>query len=485
MDFGWASVLTSSIVIGEFLFRIALACRVIMRRRSYGVTMAWLILIVLVPLVGAAAYLFVGENRLGKRRVRRERELQKPYVTWLTRLRSRAASKLPGGADAKRIHDHALALTQSPAMPGNRLTLVEESGEVLHRIAADIDKARRSVHMAFYIWHDGGDAGLVAAAIERAARRGVECLILLDAVGSKAFLRSQSAQKMRQAGARIVPALPVGLLRSIVARIDLRNHRKIVVVDGEIAWTGSQNLVDPRFFKVDAGVGPWIDAMVRVEGPSVEAIHALFLMDWEIETDERCVADAAIGTPMHGEVGDSPVQFVPSGPGEYAGSFLKLLVAAVYAAQRELLLCTPYFVPDESLRAALIAAAQRGVEVTLIVPEKVDNLLVHLAARSHFDELLEAGVNVILFRGGLLHTKAVTVDHEFTLIGTSNLDMRSFWLNFENMLIVYDAHFTEQVRWLLHRYRRQGHQLHERTWRQRPWRGRFAENLAQVFSPVL
>jgi len=485
MDFGWASLLTAALVVAEFLFRVGLACRVIMRRRSYGVTMAWLILIMLVPLVGAAAYLFVGENRLGIRRARRERELHRPYVTWLARLRSRASATLAGGEDAKRLHAHALALTQSPALPGNRLTLVEDASDVLRRIAEDIDRARRSVHMAFYIWHDGGDTTLVASAIERAARRGVECLVLLDAVGSKPFLRSAAAQRMRQAGVRIVPALPVGLLRSAVARIDLRNHRKIAVVDGEIAWTGSQNLVDPRFFKLDAGVGPWIDAMVRMEGPSVEAVHAMFLMDWEVETNDRCLAVAAQGTPMHGGHGDSSVQFIPSGPGEYAGAFLKLLVAAVYASERELILCTPYFVPDESLRAALVAAAQRGVDVTLIVPEKVDNRLVHLAARSHFDDLLVVGVRVALFQGGLLHTKAVTVDHEITLIGTSNLDMRSFWLNFENMLVVYDANFTEQVRWLLYRYRRQSKILDEREWRRRSWRQRFAENAAQVFAPVL
>jgi cardiolipin synthase len=272
----------------------------------------------------------------------------------------------------------------------------------------------------------------------------------------------------------------------LFVRYDLRLHRKIVVIDGEVGFTGSLNLVDPAFFKQGKGVGQWIDAMVRMEGPSVEALGVTFLEDWELETGEgieklRKTGDAHSVPPM----GDATVQVAPSGPATARDAIQKIVLMALYGARRELVLTTPYFVPDEALLTALTTAASRGVEVTLIVPAKVDSRFVHFASRAHQGDLLAAGVRIGLFKGGLLHTKSITVDQEMSLFGSANLDPRSMRLNFEITLAIYDTGFTRSLRELQQTYLGQSQILDESALRSRTFRERFTENVARLLSPLL
>jgi cardiolipin synthase len=320
----------------------------------------------------------------------------------------------------------------------------------------------------------------------RAETRGVRCRVLLDSVGSGAFLRSRLARRMRDNGIDVVEALPVGLVRSLFVRVDLRLHRKIVVIDGSIAFTGSLNLVDPQFFKQGSGVGEWVDAMVRVTGPAAKLLEMVFVWDWLIETGETIEgAIPANAGDLPASAGQAVTQVLPSGPGYRTGTIQQLLLTAMYSAQRELIMTTPYFVPDEAFIGALQAAAQRGVEVTLIVPYRIDSILVRYASRAYNDDLLRAGVRILRFRGGLLHTKSVVVDGETTLFGTVNLDLRSLRLNFEVTMIAYDASFGREVRDLQLRYAEQSEPMDLKRWRQRGRVGRFFENTAQLMSPLL
>jgi cardiolipin synthase A/B len=278
----------------------------------------------------------------------------------------------------------------------------------------------------------------------------------------------------------------VGLLRAIFVRFDLRLHRKIVVIDGHTGYTGSMNLVDPRFFKSDVGVGPWIDAMARLRGPAVEALAITFLEDWELETGEGALKPEFTGdaspTPARGS---AVVQVVPSGPVASAESILSVLLMTIYDARDELVLTTPYFVPDESLVTALQSAARRGVDVTLIVPALVDSKLARLASRPHQGALLEAGVRIAQFEGGLLHTKSVTVDGKRSLFGSLNLDPRSMVLNFEITLSVYDHEFTRALRALQQTYIERSSFMDLNAWRNRPPLRRFVEDAARLLSPLL
>jgi cardiolipin synthase len=232
-------------------------------------------------------------------------------------------------------------------------------------------------------------------------------------------------------------------------RPDLRLHRKIAVIDGAVGYTGSLNLADPLLFKQDAGVGQWVDALARVEGPAVENLHGVFREDWQLETGETIEADSRAAPPA---AGTAVIQVLPTGPDGHVEAIEQVILMALYGARRELVLTTPYFVPSEPLQLALLSAAERGVQVTLIVPARVDSRLVHFASRAYQKDLLTAGVRVALFRRGLLHTKSVTVDDQLSLFGSLNLDPRSLRLNFEITLVVHDAEFTRSLRALQQSY---------------------------------
>jgi cardiolipin synthase len=482
--FSW----TSLIIVVHAMLIVGVTLRVVMMRLAVGTALAWIILIFFLPVAGALIYLVLGEKRLGRKRTRRAAELWGRYSRWLQDLprlvpdertglspESAAVSRLPEG------------LLGTPVQPGNRLEIMDAAEPILHSIIADIDRARHFCHLEFYIWNAGGTADEVGEALMRAASRGVTCRVLLDAMGSAKFLKSPWIQRLKQSGVEIAAALAVSPWRTLFVRFDLRLHRKIVVIDDEVAYTGSFNLVDPRFFKQEAGVGQWVDGMARIQGPAVLTLNAVFMWDWEVETghDLKALPDPAKITVDNNQGPAANVQVVPSGPGRAGDSIHQLLLMSIYAARQELSMTTPYFVPDEAITAALLSAARRGIAVTLILPEKNDSRLVHYTCRSHFDDLLAAGVRIFGFKGGLLHTKSAVVDGEISLFGTVNLDVRSFWLDFEVTLCVYDSPFAARLLALQQKYIENSVAVDAADWRRRPATERFRENLARLCSPLL
>jgi len=478
---------TSLIFVAHWVIVVAVCIRVIMRRLPVGVSLAWLAVIFSIPFAGAVIYLLIGENRLSRKYLKRAAAIHGVYSEWQRELQKRASDTRPiVDPKAASLQRHAQTLVGFPPMEGNRLRLMDDFKTVFASMISDIDQARRTCHLEFYIWQVGGMADHVAEALIHAAKRGVTCRILVDAIGSKEFLRSQFACRLRYAGVHLAVSLPVGPLQILTTRADLRNHRKIIVIDGEIAYTGSQNLVDPRFFKQDEGVGQWVDAMVRMEGPCVEALAGIFIEGWEIDTGEGIeTLEAASDVGPVASRGTSTVQVVPSGPGFRPDAIRQLLLSAIYCARRELVITTPYFIPDDTVHTALISAAHRGVEATLVVPEKVDSRLAHYASRALYDDLLSAGVRIAGFRGGLLHTKSITVDREFSIFGSVNLDMRSLWLDFEISLFIYDPQFTERVCAMQAGYMENALMMNLAQWRNRRATQRFVENAAHLVGPLL
>ena len=464
-----------------------LAFRVVMQRRLTGETLAWIMVLFTLPFLGPFFYLLFGELRLGKRRARRFVNLYPPIRKWIADLPARSL------VDWSQLDPEYESLSQMcertigvPSLRGNHVQLIASWQEVFDHLIVDIDAAERTVHLEFYIWSNGGQADEVGEALLRARQRGVVCRVLVDAMGSRAFLKSANAQRLRDAGVMLHDALPGGLLRLPFVRFDLRLHRKIVVVDGRTAYTGSLNLVDPRHFKQGAGVGQWIDAMVRIEGPAVEALAITFLADWYVETETplaelQATGDAHPQPPR----GDAPVQVMPSGPAIAAHAVEQVLLTAVYAAREEVVLTTPYFVPSEPLSLALIAAARRGCKVILVLPARVDSKLVKYASGAFKVELLKAGVRIAAFHGGLLHTKSVTVDGSFSLFGSVNLDPRSMRLNFEILLAIYNREFTTRLRDLQQSYLDQSELLDLKAYLSRPRIQQTAENFARLLSPLL
>lgn len=476
---GWIAV---AVFLADLLIRLGLSVRVIMRRLPVGVALAWLVLILVFPFVGAFFYLFLGEYRLGRRRTRRALGVHKTAAT----AQSAADSASPLDAPSRSLAQLGTSLFGAPLLPGNRLQLLPDADAAFPSLIADIDRASQSCHLEYYIWNPGGRADDVGAALLRAASRGVACRVLVDALGSAAFLKSDLALQLRRAGVRVQSALGTGAVKALFARPDLRLHRKIVVIDELVGYAGSLNMADPKYFKQDAGVGQWVDALARVEGPGVGALNNIILRDWAVETGEPLEALAVLeGAGAAPAGGTAHVQVLSSGPFSDVHAIEQIHLMAVYLAERELTMTTPYFVPSESFLMALLSAAARGVKVTLITPAKIDSRCVHFASRAHQAELLAAGVKLALYQGGLLHTKSLTVDGQISLFGSVNLDPRSLHLDFEVTLAVYDAEFTTRLCGLQDRYLGLSQMLDLAECQSRSPVERFKENAARLAGPVL
>jgi len=471
------------------LIVFAAGIRVVTRRAAPGVALAWLFLIVILPFAGAIIYLLMGERRIGARRARRIDALRAALGTHGGVVQPSSFTDVDWSrhpAAAEGLGRLGVAVNGSSTLRGSDIQLYSDTQQALRAIAEDIDRATTGVSMVFYIWNEGGSADEVFAALLRAAHRGVSCRVLVDAVGARPWLRCRQPGQLRAAGVEVVSALPVGPVRSFIARAGQRLHRKIVVVDGDVAWTGSMNLVDPRIFKRSSGVGEWVDAMARLRGPVVAALGATALGDWMLETgtplDELTRSAGLHDTPP---LGKADIQVVSSGPGQSEGGMLQMVLALIAAAREELVITTPYLVPDESVLWALRVAAGRGVRVKIVLPERVDSLLTRHASRSYFDELMDVGMEIFLYRNGLLHTKSIVVDGAISMFGTVNFDMRSLWLNYEVTLFVYDETFAQILRKLQSSYMTDSRRIDPAEWADRPRSQQVLDDTFRLLGPLL
>jgi cardiolipin synthase A/B len=471
----------------EWCIRIGLSLRVVMRREPVRTSLAWLAIILLVPFLGAVVYLLVGEKRLGYYRAAWSRRLRCDTEMWRHRIQAFAFTDWQSQrSDPAQLARMVFNSTEIPPLSHNKLELMESAEVIFESMINDIQRARHSCYLEYYIWDVGGLADDVAHALSEAAKRGVDCRILVDAVGSRGFLRSAQAAQLMVDGVRIRAALPANLLRVLFFRFDLRLHRKIAIFDQEAAYVGSQNLADPKCFQHGAGFGQWIDAMVRVEGPSVGALLMTFWEDWQLES----VCEAAFNElpselPVKQAMGSALVQVVPSGPYLHDDAIQQTLINSIYMADESLFLTTPYFVPDEALQTALISAVRRGVSVTIILPAKVNSVLVRLANRALLRELVEVGVRVGHYNDGMLHTKSVVVDNEICMFGSLNLDPRSLHLNFEITLLVYDTEFCKKLSAMQNGYLCQSRVLTSDDLAPGALPTRVLENCARLLEPLL
>jgi cardiolipin synthase len=462
---------------------IGLGARIIWLRRPPEVSLAWLVVLAALPFAGAFVYLLVGEMWLGGRRARLLRAMVGPMrerIAALPEMRRRTwTTEDPTVRALSGIAEHTGIM---PVLPGNDVELVDGADPFFERLLEDIEGAEQSLELLFYIWEPRGRVVEVQEALMRAAARGVRCRVIVDGAGGRPLIRSDAWRRLKEAGVETAVALPVKWLRVRLSRIDLRNHRKLVVVDDRVAYVGSMNMADPKHFKAKAGVGEWVDVMARLRGPTVALLATLFDAEWIIEAggDETPPWNA-----LPDPAGPTPVQVVPSGPGQTPQALHRMLLAAVHGADRSLTLTTPYFIPDEAMLTALVSAALRGVEVTIVVPEKIDSRLVALASNAYFESLVEAGVRVVRFEEGLLHSKTAVVDEQIALIGTANMDRRSFWINFELSVFSYDAEVAGRLMEIQRRYIERGHDLRESAWGERSRPRRLAENAAQMLAPLL
>ena len=461
------------------LVLFGLSFRILLRRRPVGVTLAWLLFIYILPGMGMALYLLFGERYLGSLRAKRAAEQFKHYSQWLHSLK--VPTFLPDAAPKvmKLVHQAIGA----PALNVERWKVLSQSDELYSTLLDDINRAEKVIFAEFYIIEVKGNVHRVVDALIAAAKRGVHVHLMFDSVGSSRFFRSDHVKNMRSQGIQIIDSLHANLLRMTLRRQDLRMHRKLISIDGNVAYTGSMNLVDPKYFKTDAGVGEWIDIMVRLEGGISHFIQSTLVFDWELETGIRL--EKHLCWPTQNTHTSEQMQLLPSGPALDDELLLQVLLTAIHSAQHRVIITTPYFVPDESLLQALKTTAKRNVEVIILLPRLNDSKLAQYAGRSFFEELLLSGVDIRRFEGGLLHTKSVVIDDSLTLVGSVNLDMRSIWLNFESTLIVEDVQFNAAIMAVIKSYLSDSKSLTLAQWRARSLPKKVFESIAQLASPLL
>lgn len=461
--------------------------------RTPASRIAWVAVIMFLPLAGVVAYLLLGETSIGHERVRRLREAEARTLL----PDDSAFAPAPLEPHVATLFDLAHSINGYRPVAGNRIALLGDSDAppgipttdsdvAIRALVRDIQQAREHVHISFYIWLDDHHGGEVAEAVVAAARRGVACRVMADALGSRAFIHSPRWQQLRDAGVRLIATLDdvPRLGHLAVGRVDLRNHRKIVVIDNRIAYCGSQNCADPAF-RIKPRFAPWVDIFLRCEGPVVRQQQHLFLAAWIAETGEGLESlPAAMPAPQCFDEA-ATAQMFGTGPTTPDNAMSDMFVACMYAARRELLITTPYFVPDESILRALCAAPRRGVETTIVFPARNDSWLVGNACRSAYGDLLGCGVTVHEYPLGLLHTKSITIDGELALVGSANMDRRSLELNYENNLLIADRATTATIRRRQQGYLAVSQPVTMQAVLARPFRTRLVQNAIGMMSPVL
>jgi len=460
---------------------LAVLARAILRpNREPASRLAWAIIILVAPIIGMIAYLLVGETRvvLVRRTACSEDPLPRPPAD------KKVARKLAASAYAAPF---ALARTMEGLGPtgGNRAHLAADSNVAIDEMVADVDAARRTVHLSAYIWLADNNGLKMKDALVRAAGRGVKVRALADALGSRPFIRSTHWRELAASGAEMLVALRFGnpLRLAFRGRIDLRNHRKSLVVDNEIAWCGSQNVADPEF-RIKPRFAPWVDIMTRWEGPVTRHCQFLFASDWlgAGGADLGSLLNEAPGCAVNGTIA---AQVIGSGPTGRFEAMPACFSELIHSAREELVVTTPYFVPDEQLLFALTSTARRGVRTRLVLPMRNDSWIVGATSRSYYCELLDAAVELFEFRPGLLHAKTMVVDRKVGLIGSANLDRRSFELNFENNILFFDEAFARLIRARQDEYIAQADPVARETVDNWGIGARLWQNSLAMLSPVL
>jgi len=473
------------VLVIDIIIRVLAVIYVPQNRKPQTAT-AWLLAIFLIPYVGIILFLLVGSTKLPKKRREKQREINS-YILETTEGMDRVTRDATFPTWLQPIVELNRTLGSMPLVGGNTAKFYTEYEESLAAMTEAIGTAERYVHVEFYLVSWDPTTAPFFDAMEAAVKRGVTVRVLLDHIAS---VRSphyrRTIKKLTAIGTQWRLMLPVQPLKGKYQRPDLRNHRKLVVIDGEEAFTGSQNLVDSSYNKrgnIRRGLH-WKDLMVRFEGPIVAGINALFVTDWYSETNELLLRETPTETrPKLPHALDA--QVVPSGPGFDLENNLRLFNALVYSAQHKVIITSPYFVPDDSMLYAITNAAYRGLDVQLFASEVADQAVVYHAQRSYYEALLRAGVRIWLFRAPtLLHAKHFTIDDDVAVVGSSNMDMRSFSLDFEISIMLHGRDAVNRLREIEQSYRENSIEVTLDEWLTRPLRSKVLDNTARLTAAV-
>ncbi len=483
-----ASVATTTWIVIEYIVKI-IAVGVVPENRRPSSSSAWLLLILFVPIVGIPAFLLLGSPYINQRRARIQAEANELLHEGADDLPDVPPS-LDAAPEFVSVAQLGRALTALPMVTGDSHGVISDYEASIERMAELVDEAHEYVHVEIYIMAWDKTTDVFFRALERASARGVEVRVLFDHIGSRKYPGfHRLGKRLNAAGIEWHLMLPFIPWRGKARRIDLRNHRKLLVIDGKQAMMGSQNMIDSSYLnRKNSQIGRnWHDIMVELSGPIVAAIEAAFSTDWYSESGQ------ALGIRPYERDGNEPevggatsaMQLIPSGPGFTTSPNLKVFTSMMYLAQKRLAIVSPYFVPDESLLAAVETAAWRGVDVELYVSEQADQYMVDRAQSSYYRSLLEAGVRIFLYpKPAVLHTKCFIVDDIYAVMGSSNMDMRSFGLNYEISLLTTGGDLVDDIVDVVAGYQDVSRELTLEEWEKRPWPRRYMESVMRLTSSL-
>jgi cardiolipin synthase len=474
--FLWANLLT----IISWTIRIG-ALIVVPFRRSPAAARSWLLLFFIAPMPALLLFLAIGSPRHPKKR--RERFAELPGIL-LRSLEKAGLDRHEMRADIDNrltpVAKLGSGLAAFPPLEGNHIELLPDYEETIDALVAAIDGAEHHVHLQYYIFAHDRTGLRIIDAVARARMRGVHCRVLIDAFGSFKWAKDVVA-RFETAGAEAHRILPWHLRRN-ASRIDLRNHRKIAVIDGKVGFTGSQNIIDAHHTPDGPGGPANIELVVQATGPIVAELQAVFLGDWYMETTEVLDDDQLFTAAPSGEMA---AQFVPSGPNYLSGGIDLLLADAMHLAREEIVIVTPYFIPNDSILTAMKSAALRGVKVRIVLSRHTEGQLVMFAQRSYFAELIEAGIELSLYENDFVHAKHMRIDGDLAVIGSCNMDERSFRLNAEASMVCYGTEVAGALAAIEARYFANVTVLDATSWENRSIATKTLENSARMLSDLL
>ncbi len=463
------------LIVGYLFFAVVIVITVLLHGARPSKTLAWLLAIFTVPVGGILLYLLLGRNRRKNK---------------LFKLRKKAFLNLPKPSTAqmesfdgecKKMMTLVYKNSQFPPTPHNRLQLLKDGKTTFQAIFQALELAKKQIHLQYYIFEDGELANQLLALFEKKIAQGVKIRLIYDGIGSFSLSKAYR-KKLIAIGVEVIPFLPFKFGR-FLSSLNYRNHRKIIVVDGKVAFTGGINISD-KYLKGDLALGNWHDMHLKIEGEAASHLNYLFSMDWylvsqtTIEPIPRLPSEATTGE-------NTMVQIVSGGPDDDFPAMEQAIFAMINMAKDYLYITNPYIIPGQAIMQALQTAARSGIDVRLMLSEKVDGKIVGWSVRSYFEAMLKSGIKIYLFPEGFLHSKIMVSDDTVSTVGTANLDVRSFEQNYEVNAIIYDLEFAKMLCIDFLKDANISRMLSYQEYVSRPWTEKLKEGFGKVFSPVL
>lgn len=482
----WTDIITYTLTVLYVITIIGVISTIIMENRNPVRTLAWILMLLLVPVIGLLFYIYFGMNY---RKVKMFSMKGLGDFKWLQymsedqkqRIKKAELLKKEDMVVVRRLMNLLLNNSKALLSRYNTVDILNNGEETFKSILLAISKARKYIHLEYYIIEKGELWNRLKTLLIKKAREGVEVRIIFDDVGSWT-LPKKDIKEMRIVGIQIYPFLPVRM-PLFTNKVNYRNHRKIVVVDGETGFIGGLNFAD-RYLHGLPDIGIWRDTQLKIKGEGVTSLQIVFLTDWYFVCQELLLNKEQY-LPNKRVDGNVVMQTVASGPDSDWTSIQQAYFTLINMAKKYVFISTPYFMPGETTLNSLKTAAMSGVEVRMMIPYRSDSRLTHWCTRSYIEELLEAGVRVFQYRNGFNHSKVIVIDGMVSSVGTANMDMRSFEQNFEVNMILYDRNVSKKLATDFLNDLKGSSEISIQQWKFRPKRDKVKESLARLFAPLL